>query len=193
MFPFIFLKNFWRIMYFNFKNRIFINKIFVILPLIAFKNVYFIYYFYTFIFALFHELAHFFAAFLQGEKTGCIFINPYGFELKFFTAAFKNEFAIIFAGPLLNFILWAFFLIFREYTFAKINFTIGALNLIPALPLDGGRLLNIIIRKKCGILKSHIIMKRISFCISLIFAIFSFIHFNIWTLIIASLIFLRNK
>ena len=180
-------------MYFNFKNKIFISKLFLLFPLFMLLRIKMKLYFFTFLFALLHECAHFFTAIFLGEKASRLFINPYGFELKLFSVKAENEFKIILSGPLFSLILSILFSAAKNTLFSKINFLIAAINSIPALPLDGGRLLKIFLRKKLGFIRGSIVLRKISITAAFIIAIISFCYFNIWLLFFASIIYWRNK
>lgn len=180
-------------MYFNFKNKIFISKLFLLFPLLMLLKIKMKLYFFTFLFALLHECAHFFTAIFLGEKAGKLFINPYGFELKILSVKVENELKIILSGPLFSLIMFVLFSATKNTLFSKTNFLIAAINFIPALPLDGGRILKIILRNRLGFVKGGIVCRKISIITASIVAIISLCYFNIWLFSFASIIFLRNR
>ncbi len=110
----------------------------VVLMLVAFGSV------------LLHELGHA----LMARKLG---VRVSGIELHFFGGAAKmieqprsasDEIAIAAAGPAVSFALGGFGFVLSAVTgawffqtFAWLNTIIGAFNLVPALPMDGGRIL----------------------------------------------------
>lgn len=103
--------------------------------------------------ALEHELAHAFAAARLGYRLNKIFLMPYGAvidgDLK--GVSLKDEITVAISGPLCNLFtaagfaaLWWFFPATYAYTDIAcfLSLSIALVNLLPAYPLDGGRVLN---------------------------------------------------
>lgn len=98
-----------------------------------------------------HELGHFFIAKKLGYSLSSFSISPYGFSLSYSNQNFdfKDELKIAIAGPLANF-LFAFVILgvwwifpstyFFTEDFVLISIVIALFNLLPAYPLDGGRI-----------------------------------------------------
>lgn len=130
------------------------------------------------IFAILHELGHLIAGLILKFKTEEIKLTPIGLQIKFKTDTIEyknenkiNEFnikkaIIVLFGPLTNFIISTIFIIiasfnigFRSTYIYQIiiysNFLIGIFNLIPIYPLDGGRLLNEILKMTLGNKKAY--------------------------------------
>ncbi len=104
-----------------------------------------------------HELGHAYMAKKLGYKLNKIWILPYGAALSFEEYSFDlyDEIKIAFAGPIVNIILiiltmtcwWIFPEIYvYTYVFALANFSLALFNLLPAFPLDGGRILTSVLR-----------------------------------------------
>ena len=86
-----------------------------------------------------------------------IAIYPFGGCTKFdekINRSMKEELFILFNGPIFQMILFAFvfilfnegFISFRGYTiFKHYHYTLLLFNLLPIYPLDGGKILNIVI------------------------------------------------
>lgn len=160
-----------------------------------------------FIGILVHELSHALEAKKLGYKTDYVFIDVlYGGALVDSNHKYNNLHAIkiALAGPLSNLVLagigfLATSLIYfqfgeikmMEYTsiFTLINLLLGAFNLLPIYPLDGGRIskgiLNLFYNRK----KSRRINSIISL-FTLVIVIILSIYYQLWITLIFSLIFL---
>ncbi len=111
--------------------------------------------------ALIHETGHAICAERAGYKLNKITLTPFGAIAKGNIEGLKfyDELKIALAGPLVNLAIGLFFVavwwIFPEvYAFtdvsAEANFTMALINLIPAYPLDGGRVLSALLSIKLG-------------------------------------------
>lgn len=133
-----------------------------------------------------HELAHAHVAKKLGYSLNKVWILPYGACVSYNDFSFqpKDEIKIAIAGPLANaflicatVMLWwiipSFYVV--SATFVVSNFSIMLFNLLPAFPLDGGRILSAILKLK---LKNKTVFKII-FAINLIFSLFFLILFII--------------
>lgn len=107
--------------------------------------------------ALIHECGHVFYATSIGYKCKKITLAPYGASAfcQIDGISYKDEIFLALSGPLVNVFLcvacaglWWFFP--ETYGFTDVimqaNATMLAINLLPAYPLDGGRVLNCILR-----------------------------------------------
>ncbi len=104
-----------------------------------------------------HECAHAFVARRYGFELNKIVLMPYGAVVKGDLAGIsrKEEFCVLLAGPLVNaatgllFVaLWWLFPETYAYTdiAAWVSFSLFFVNLLPAWPLDGGRILRLLLR-----------------------------------------------
>lgn len=110
------------------------------------------------IFISLHELAHLLFGILIGGKPESICVNPLGLSLEFYSYGKDkslNRMLLFLIGPLVNF---ALAIIFKKFNFLEeynqkivyTNLALGIFNLIPIIPLDGGKVLFEIIKKIYG-------------------------------------------
>lgn len=108
--------------------------------------------------ALEHECAHAIAARRYGFTLDKIILMPYGAVIKGDLEGIRaaQEIAVCLAGPAANALTALFFValwwLFPETyaytdTAAAVSFSLFAVNLLPAWPLDGGRILRILLRR----------------------------------------------
>lgn len=148
-----------------------------------------------------HELAHYYVAKKRGYKLGKFYVMPYGVCLNYKDNIISggDEIAISFAGPAINLCLcficvalWWLFPITYYYLdyFCFCNLVLGAFNLMPCFPLDGGRVFVAILSKKIereNALKISLIINYVLSLILLVsFVISIFIEIN-FTLILLSI------
>lgn len=144
-----------------------------------------------FLSVLLHELSHSIVAIKHGIPVRDIYLFIFGgvAMIEQEPNSPKTEFKIAIAGPLMSFFLASIFFTiayfypkddifngFINYIFF-VNLALGMFNLIPAFPLDGGRIFRSILWNKYGILKATEIASKIGsyFGIFLIITGFFFI------------------
>ena len=117
---------------------------------------------------IFHELAHLaLSAYFKTSVTG-IKISLYNIEIiekSRHIIDYKNDLAITAAGPLANFVLFAYYYHF-DVKFAFVNLFIGAFNLLPAANLDGGQILYLFLSKRLSVKTTSNIITIITICLS---------------------------
>ena len=141
-----------------------------------------------FISIVIHELAHAGLGICLGLKIKKIRINPLGINLEFMSFREKNrlrkKICIYLIGPVCNFFIAILFLkldsfINFDLSYAlKINIVytnliLGIFNLLPILPLDGGKILKEFLNYFIGYKKSNIVVLNIS---KLLLVMFSLVY-----------------
>ena len=127
--------------------------------------------------ALIHELGHAYRAEKEGYRLKKVILMPFGAVVTGDTSdmTLKEDIRISLAGPLLSlslgFAVVSLWWIYPpSYAFtdllAEANLSIGVVNLLPVLPLDGGRVLLAVISLKAGRKKGRKICKIIGYALS---------------------------
>ena len=101
-----------------------------------------------FLFSLLHEGGHLLAVFLLGKKARLFGGKSYGLSLCLEGLSYQEECWVAAAGPAVSFLLAGIFGLLHPFLkieefayFSFANAGLGILNLLPVLPLDGGRVL----------------------------------------------------
>ena len=156
-------------------NKYFIPYI-LVLFLLGFRGELFISFFIVFI----HELVHYLTARLLGFSGFVVEAIPIGAVLKvkdLDEASPMEDFIISISGPLFNLILAAIFYFTSYKLFFISNLSIGLLNFLPALPLDGGRMLRDLLLRKTIYKRANVLTIYVSFFIGYTLVIYNFILF----------------
>ncbi len=122
--------------------------------------------------AIVHELGHSLVAEKNGYKLDKIVLMPFGAVVKgdFDEISAKDQIKIALAGPLVNLAVGIFFVaiwwIYPEtYTFTdvvvQVCFSLALINLLPAYPLDGGKILYALLCLRLNKQKALLISKLI--------------------------------
>ncbi len=185
-------------------ERVRVNLLFFPLVIASILGNYYILFFLSYFTALFHELTHIIVAKKLGIKMSYIEIQPFGICARLKSDIIKNpvyEILIAVSGPLFNIIV-AFVLYVlptqNDITLYLIysNIAMASINMIPALPLDGGRILRAYLTTRVGAVKAYNLtlkISRIPIFILLITAIYSLLSckFN-FSLIMIGVFLLGN-
>lgn len=171
--------------------------IFIVL---SFLSGYFEYIFLLLLIIFIHESGHYIFALIVGVKTIEIKIYPFGgntiYDTKINISIFK-EFICLIGGIIFQ--LLFYYLIYKLYIngyvetnvynlFSKINILLISFNFMPIIPLDGGKLINIIL----DIFFNYKISVYISIFISFIFTIIFLIKYFSFVVIILSIYLFKN-
>jgi len=125
----------------------------------------------TYIFACLHEFAHVTTAYITGAKILKIQILPFGVNMNIMPSEIKSskqEILIASAGPIFSFFMGCLFFYTDQTYSSAVNFSIFIINVIPALPLDGGRVLKAILTEKYGHIKAFNILMTVTKILSII-------------------------
>ena len=146
-----------------------------------------------------HEAAHYFAAKGYGYKLNVLTLMPYGAVLSGEGIRDEEMFPVAIAGPALNLFfalvlvaLWWIFPATYNYTLSlfRINIALGAFNLLPLYPLDGGRIVLSFCKNKAKALKGLKIANIIaSLLFMVLFIISSFWKINFTLGIVSVMLF----
>ena len=140
-----------------------------------------------------HEFGHYFVAKKLGYRLDSFFIAPYGVSLNYSEKVFdsKDEILIACAGPIINICISLLLVSFWwlvpnlynfTYHIAIQSFMLGLFNLLPAYPLDGGRIMVGLLQNSMPREKAVRLTRKFNYCFSFIllflFFITCFIDFN---------------
>ena len=169
----------------------------------------------VYIIVMIHESAHLFTALFFRIKLKQIEILPFGVSMLLDAHYIKNpkhEIIVVAAGPLSNMIVSFVFLLLVQNRL--INSDIGwfiitasnmlaLLNILPALPLDGGRILKAALTMRWGFVKAFnftmmltkimIVLLAIGGCLLLVYTHFNFSLFLICAFLIVNIVAERRS
>ena len=146
-----------------------------------------------FLAVLIHELSHSLVAKKFGAKVREIVLFIFGgvASIEEMPKEPKKEFAIAIAGPLASLILSLF--LFTPFRFLRLfgyfNLILAVFNLIPAFPMDGGRVLRSLLTKKYGYIKATRISAGVGKFLAIIMGVLG-LFYNIWLTLIAFFIYI---
>lgn len=139
-------------------------------------------YFIAFIMVIMHEYVHYFTARYFGYKEGSVKILPFGAVLSLKgidNATVMEEVIISLSGPIFNLALgFAFYVISSQLNYGILkslfftNICLGIFNLVPTLPLDGGRILRSLLSASKTYRVANVITITISMVIGSIFMLY---------------------
>lgn len=150
-----------------------------------------------------HELGHALVARHLGVRVA-------GIELHFFGGAARmvdvpnragDEIAIAAAGPAVSFALGGISFLLAGiggalggffHLLAWINIVIGAFNLIPALPMDGGRILRALLARRMSYLAATEISVRIARLVAVGFLIYGLVTLQLYLALLAILLWVMS-
>ncbi len=155
------------------------------------------YYILFMIFIILHELIHLIVGVLIGGVPKSMKISIFGVSLELYLYGKINtlyKIIFYFSGPLINILIASILLYINKDSILIekiifINFSIGIFNLLPILPLDGGKILREIVKKFIGVQKANKFMIYFSKCILVfVFAVYSILILKVKNVMILFLL-----
>ena len=142
------------------------------------------------LFSSLHEIGHLIALLIFGGRAKEINISFYGIGLKYdYSFSFLKELVLFSAGIIVNLIL-CLLNINRN-----INLSLALINMLPLYPLDGGRILKLILNKLFYLNVSDYIFKTVSFIVLALLVLYSIYakNYSLILIIIYIIIFSLNN
>jgi stage IV sporulation protein FB len=145
-----------------------------------------------FLIIIIHEIGHLLAAAYYHFNIDKISLYPFGGYIKFndkLNRSLREEFIVLISGPLLQIVFFVFMLFINYLELININtlniivnyhYSLLFFNLLPIFPLDGSKLINILLSKFIPFKQSHLLMIYISYAMLFIALVsFRYISLNI--------------
>ncbi len=124
------------------------------------------------VFSALHELGHIAALLLFGARPYLINLSFYGIALKYRKKLSNpKELLVLFCGPAVNLVLYA---VFKN----DINLALFLLNIFPAAPLDGGRMLRLIFPR------AGLVITFLSLVLLLFLSLYLLFEYKIYSLLL---------
>ena len=185
-------------------NKININPFFYFLALISVFTGLFKQFLIMYVIIIVHEFGHIFFALIFKYKIIKINIYPFGGYSIFqndLNISFIKEFLVFLGGILFQFILYLIFKYninnysFIYKVFINYNTSIILFNLIPIIPLDGSKVINILLNNFISFKYAHLITIYISyiFVFILIVLFYNNLNMNIMILLLLFLLIKEHK
>lgn len=170
------------------KNIFKIHPLYYLCALICIITGLFKSFIYISIIILIHELGHILAALICRWNINKVILLPFGgitIFNEFLNKSLKEEFFILISGPIFQIIIcYILNPFFNDFLFMKYNYFLLIFNLLPIIPLDGSKLINIILNKMISFYNSHLLTIFISIISVFIIITYGLIKNNLICLII---------
>lgn len=154
---------------------------------------------------LLHELAHSLYALRKGGKVRDITLMMVGgvSQITEMPRESKHEAVMAFAGPALSIGLGVglyglyvalaetptFQVQFALFYLGALNLFLGFFNLLPAFPMDGGRILRALLVKRKGMVRATEISSRVGKVFAIVFGLWGLVTFNVLLMLIAVFVY----
>jgi len=150
-----------------------------------------------FVAVLIHELCHSLVAIRYGAKVRGIILFIFGGValVEKIPKEPKREFLMAIAGPASNFVIaflcYLFMPLFPQFffLFGYFNVVLATFNLIPAFPMDGGRILRSILARKMGYIRATKVSADVGKFLAVLMGILGILVGNLWLILIALFIY----
>lgn len=162
----------------NILNKIYFHPLFIIILFVFILIGYFRLIIYFMLLITVHEMGHISISYLFKWKISKIIILPFGALTKYdevINRPLKEEFFVAISGIVFQFVFYSLVKNNINYIYFKeINYFIILFNIIPIYPLDGSKILNVILNIFTSYKNSILITCIVSFICILILGIISF-------------------
>ena len=145
---------------------------------------------------LIHELCHSLVAKKFGAKVRGIILFIFGgiALIEDLPKEPKKEFLIAIAGPMSNFVIAFICYLLMPlsplfYILAYFNVLLAVFNLLPAFPMDGGRILRSLLARKKGYIRATKIAAEVGKFLAILMGIIGILAVNLWLILIALFIY----
>ncbi len=125
-----------------------------------------------------HECGHLIMMRFVGEKAERLVIHAFGISIDTEQSCFEFRKGLLIAlgGPLFSLLLAGVFYFIFPPLFLP-NLCLGVINILPVMPLDGGRAVSALLLKTCGRKGCRLIMRYIGFFVGIPAALFGILLF----------------
>lgn len=164
----------------------------------------------TYVSMVFHEFGHVAAAKALGKKVYSISILPVGLNasIEEYSCSRPERIIIYTCGPLINILSALFFHVLGGGAFYKadsiicflatVNYLLAVFNMLPTLPLDGGKIYRDILTVRLGLISANKKIQKISILVSLLLVLLGIVQllgdtFNISLILIGLYLLFLSK